>query len=95
MNPERLMAAALAASVALLAAEVRRMGRERDAARHEFESLVGRLAERPNTVLMQAPYSPPVSDEPTYMSDLPYHDEMWDDFASANEALPALDEDDA
>lgn len=64
------------------------MGRERDSARHEFEGLVGRLAERPTTVLMQPNTQPSISTEPTYVSDLPYHDNLWDEFAAENEAVP-------
>lgn len=86
--------AALAVGVGLLAAEIRRMGRERDAARREFEGLVSRLAERPTTVLVPAHDEPQITSEPAYVSDLPYHDEIWDDFAAANESLPAAAEDD-
>lgn len=93
MNPDRLITAALAAGVALLAAEVRRASRERDTARKEFEALVGRIAERPTTVFLPHVEPPSVSSEPTYLSDLPYHDEVWDDFVSANESTEPHTED--
>lgn len=86
MTHDRFIAAALAAGVALLAAEVRRASRERDVARKEFENLVGRLADRPETVILPHVEAPPITDEPAYVSDLPYHDEYWDEFTAANEA---------
>lgn len=92
MNPERLITAALAAGVALLAAEVRRASVERDVARKEFENLVGRLAERPTTVFVPAPTETPIMSDRSYLSDLPYDDEAWDEFVKSNEAL--LSEDD-
>jgi hypothetical protein len=93
VNPkDNLPVLALAAGVALLAAEVRRMGRERDQARREFEGLVGRLAERPATVLVTPPTVPPISPAPLYVSDEPYHDELWNEFANANEASEGADD---
>lgn len=95
MDPrDNLPILALAAGVALLAAEVRRIGHERDQARQEFEGLVARLAERPTTVLLPHEPPTPVPEEIAYVSDLPYHDELWDEFANANEQLPSMDEDD-
>lgn len=70
------------------------MGHERDVARREFEGLVSRLAERPTTVLMkELPASPAISPEPAYFSDLPYHDEQWDEFATANESTEPEEDD--
>lgn len=89
MNLTQLICIILAMGVVLLAAEVRRMGRERDSARREFEGLVGRLAERPTTVLAPLSTLPKISDEPAYVSDLPYHDDIWDEFAKENEWLVA------
>lgn len=86
-----LPVAVLAAGVVLLAAEVRRSSVERDKARQQFENLVGRLAERPTTVLVSPESMPTVSNERTYVSDLPYDDNTWDEFVQANELLPAED----
>lgn len=36
---------------------------------------------------------PPIAPEPAYVSDLPYHDEAWDEFTKANEAAPVLEDD--
>lgn len=88
MRDEHFVMAGLAAAIGLLAAEVRRAARERDTARREFEGLVGRLAERPTTVLMAAPAEGPMlSPTPPYVSDLPYMDEVWDEFAKVNETI--------
>lgn len=93
-SKDNLPILALAAGVALLAAEVRRVGRERDSARREFEGLVTRLAERPTTALLPPVQTPPVDLEPAYISDLPYRDEDWDAFVKVNEQLLSDGEDD-
>lgn len=92
MRGEEYALGALAVGFLAMAAEVRRMGQERDQARREFEGLVGRLAERPTTVLTQAAPAP-ISSERTYISDLPYHDDVYDEFVSANETPLSPDED--
>lgn len=90
MNPkDSLPIVALATGVALLAAEVRRVTREREALAKSYQGLVDRMAERPTTVLQSTPEPVPTIDhEPVYVSDLPYHDEAWDEFTHANEKLP-------
>lgn len=86
MNTERLIAAGLASAVAFLVVELTLTRRERNDAHREFEHLVGRLADRPTTALAPvAPVMAPVlADEPTYVSDLPYHDDFWDEIAAEN-----------
>lgn len=96
MNPrDSLPIVALATGVALLAAEVRRVTREREALAKSYQGLVDRMAERSTTVLHAAPEPVPTIDpEPAYVSDLPYHDDAWDDFTNANEKLPSVEDED-
>lgn len=59
----------------------------------QVQSILDRVASSPQTVLLPHADATPLADEVTYVSDLPYHDDLWDEFASANEAASPVSED--
>lgn len=61
-----------------------------DQRRHEalVRDILDRVSTSPRVEFRSTiPSMPAPSQDPPYVSDLPYHDEVWDEFAKSNEAL--------
>lgn len=67
-----------------------------DQKRHEqlVRDMLSEISTSPRLEYRPTRRMPTVSHEPTYMSDLPHHDELWDDFVAANEEMPETTLDD-